>query len=300
MATIDLNRIASFVRVVEAGSFTAAAKQLGLPGSSVSRAVAHLESDLGVRLLHRTTRKLSLTDAGQHFFARMQTVIAETDEATRAVSGLATEPRGVVRLTAPPGLGGREFPRIIARIVERHPGLVIELKLTNRLVDLVAEGVDLAVRGGQLPDSSLVARKVAVSEIAVFAAPEYLERRGRPRQPADLARHDCLSYGSGAGKLPWRLRGPDGERTVTVSGPIVCDDMGFLREACAAGLGLAMLPIEMATVPREEQRRLVRVLPRYSVARGGLYVMWPSQKLVPARVIAVREAMIDELTRLFA
>jgi len=299
MATIDLNRIGVFVRVVEARSFSAAAKQLGLPASSVSRAVANLESALGVRLLHRTTRRLSLTDAGQQFFSRMQTVIAEADDATRAVSGFASDPRGVVRITAPPGLGGRELPRIIARILQRYPGLVLELMLTNRLVDLVGEGIDLAIRGGQLVDSSLVARKVSRSEIGVFAVDAYLERRGRPRRPSDLRRHDCLSYGGRGGKLPWRLRGPDGEQTVTVSGPVVCDDMWFLREACAAGLGVALLPLEVATVPDGAMPPLVRVLPRYSFSGGGMYVMWPSQKLVPARVAAVREALIAELGALF-
>jgi DNA-binding transcriptional LysR family regulator len=299
MATIDLNRISTFVRVVEARSFSAAAKQLNLPVSSVSRAVANLERSLGVRLLHRTTRRLSLTDAGQHFFSRMQTVIAEADEATRAIGGFASDPRGVVRITAPPGIGGRELPRIVARILSRYPGLVLELMLTNRLVDLVGEGIDLAIRGGQLVDSSLVARKVSRSEIGVFAAAEYLARRGRPRRPRDLSSHECLSYGGRSGKLPWRLSGPDGEQTVTVSGPVLCDDMWFLRAACAAGLGVAMLPLEVATVPDGSEPPLVRVLPRYSFSGGGLYVMWPSQKLVPARVTAVREALIEELTKLF-
>ncbi|HMJ09871.1 MAG TPA: substrate binding domain-containing protein, partial [Polyangiaceae bacterium] len=242
----------------------------------------------------------NLTDAGQSFFTRMQTVIAEADEATRAVSGFASDPRGVVRITAPPGLGGRELPRIVARIVQRYPGLVLELMLTNRLVDLVGEGIDLAIRGGQLVDSSLVARKVSRSEIGVFAAASYLERRGRPRRPADLPRHDCLSYGGRGGKLPWRLQGPDGEKTMTVSGPIVCDDMGFLRAACVEGLGVAMLPLEVAAVSDGGEPALVRVMPRYSFSGGGMYVMWPSQKLVPARVAAVREALIAELSALFA
>ncbi len=140
MTTIDLDRIATFVRVVEAGSFTAAARKLRVPVSSVSRAIANLEWELGVRLLHRTTRRLSLTDGGQHFFQRMQTVISETEEATRAVTGLAGEPRGLVRITAPPEVGARAFPRIVATLLRRYPGLVIDLKLTNRVVDLVADG----------------------------------------------------------------------------------------------------------------------------------------------------------------
>ncbi len=278
MTTIDLNRIATFVRVVEAGSFTAAARKLRVPVSSVSRAIANLEWELGVRLLHRTTRRLSLTDGGQHFFQRMQTVISETEEATRAVAGLAAEPRGLVRITAPPEMGALAFPSIVARLIRRHPGLVIELKLTNRVIDLVAEGIDLAVRGGVLEDSSLVARKVASSELALFASAAYLERRGRPRRPSDLAHHDCLIYAGPSGKLPWRLTGPRGEQIVPVSGPIICDDMVFLREAAVGGPGRGHDPA------RDHARR----------AEGGAHRARAASPWLPGRRpvsrVAVREA----------
>lgn len=294
MATVDLNRIGTFVRVVEAGSFTAAAKQLGVPLSSVSRAVGHLESELGVRLLHRTTRKLHLSDAGQHFFQRMQTVIAATEEATQAVTGFASEPRGVVRITAPPGLGGDRFPDLMAKLFRRHPGIVLELKLTNRVVDLVGEGIDLAIRSGFLEDSSLVARKLTDSSLGIFASPAYLARRGQPRKPSDLVHHDCLSYGAREAKIAWRLSGPRGEQSVAVTGPLVCDDMVFLRECALAGVGLALIPVEIA-ISSLNSGRLVRVLPRHGVVGGGVYLVWPSQKLVPARVVAVREMLIEEL-----
>src|SRR5690349_6504300 len=173
MATIDLNRVAVFVRVVEKKSFTAAAKELRVPVSSVSRAVASLEEELGVRLLHRTTRKLSLTDPGEHFFARMQTVVEEADAAARAITGFASEPAGLVRITAPPEIGAHELPRIIARILRKHPNLQFELKLTYNVVDLIEEGFDLAIRAGTLAESSLVARKVADSALGIFGAPSY-------------------------------------------------------------------------------------------------------------------------------
>lgn len=300
MTTVDLNRIATFVRVVEAGSFTKAAKQLGLPVSSVSRAVAQLETELGVRLLHRTTRQLNLTDGGQHFFRRMQAVLGETEEATLEVTGFASDPRGLVRITAPHDLGGAQrFPDIVAKLVRRHPGLVIELKLSNRRVDLVADGIDLAIRAGALVDSSLVARKVANSELGIFGAPEYLARRGHPRRPADLVHHDCLIYGGGRdGKLSWRLTGPRGEQTVAVSGPITCDDMIFLRDAVLTGLGLALIPVEIVSAA-VKAGRVVRVLPRYGYPSGGIFVVWPSQKLVPARVVAAREMLIEELEKMY-
>jgi DNA-binding transcriptional LysR family regulator len=295
---IDLNRVATFVRVAEARSFSKASRSLGLPVSSVSRAVAHLEDELGVRLLHRTTRTLSLTEGGERFFQRMQAVLSEAEEATHELSGFASEPRGVVRITAPPALGGERFPPLIARITERYPGVVLELVLTNRRVDLVAEGIDLAIRAGVLEDSSLVARKVAVSELAVYGAPAYLERRGRPRKPSDLLQHACLTYGSRDGKIPWRLAGPGGEQTLAVSGPIVSDDMRFLRDAAIAGIGLALVPADIC-VDAVSAGRLARVLPRYRLPGGGVYLVWPSQKLVPARVVAVRDMFLEGLTAIY-
>jgi len=297
MAIIDLNRIAVFVKVVEAGSFTAAAAQLGLPTSSVSRAIARLEGDLNVRLLNRTTRKLALTEAGQHFHQRMQAVVAETAEATQEVTGFASEPRGLVRMTAPHDVGLQHLPGIVATILSRHPALTIEVILTSRRIDLVEEGIDLALRGGRLQDSSLVTRKIVASALGVFASPAYLERRGRPRALADLARHDCLGYGGRAGKQPWRLRGPSGDESVTVPVTIVCGDMLFLREMVLRGLGLALLPVGNV-VSDVEAGRLVRVVPRYGFGSGGLYLVWPTRTLVPARVVAVREILTTELTRL--
>jgi DNA-binding transcriptional LysR family regulator len=298
MATIDLNRIGVFVRVVESGSFSGAARLLEIPGSSVSRAVAKLERELGVRLLQRTTRKLRLTDAGRQFYRRMQAVLSEAEAATRALRSGDAATRGIVRISAPVGFASPQFSSIIAALLRRHPELVIDLSLTNRVVDLVADGIDLAIRGGVLPDSSLVARRIAGGDLGVFAAPSYVERRGSPRRPNDLSRHDCLTYRGRNGKLHWRLLGPSGDTTVAVSGPIVCDDMSFLLEAACAGLGLALLPIHLAE-SATRTGALVRVLPRFRFAASGLYLVWPSQQLVPARVIAAREFLIAELSELF-
>jgi DNA-binding transcriptional LysR family regulator len=291
---IDWNRATAFVRVVERGSFTAAAKQLGVPVSSVSRAVAHLEEDLGVRLLHRTTRKLSLNDSGRVFFQRMQAAVAEAEAARRAVGGFATEPRGVVRITAAAGAGGQRFARMIAKIAARYPDISIDLSVTSRVVDLVSEGIDLAIRGGMLHDSSLVARKIADSELRLFAAPSYLQQNGQPRTPAALASHACLTYGPRSLHPALRLTGPHGKKTIPVRVAFSCDDMSFLREAAIAGLGIALLPGELVGAALATAR-LRRVLPRWGVPGGGLFLVWPSQKLVPAHVVAVREMLIEEL-----
>jgi DNA-binding transcriptional LysR family regulator len=294
MATIDLNRVAVFVRVVEAGSFTAAAKAMGLPVSSVSRSVANLEEELGVRLLHRTTRKLSVTDDGREYFQRVQAAMAAMDDANDALAGGHGQPRGLVRIAAPVDLVG--LPATIGALVERYPGLVIDISLSSRRVDLVEEGIDLALRGGRLEDSSLVVRKLGATPLQMFAAPDYLERRGRPRVLADLARHQCIIYRSRAGKVPWRLTGPRGEETAPAAGAVIADDMMFARDLAAAGGGIALVP---STIAAHEVAtgRLVRVLPRYAFPAGALYLVWPSRRLIPARVAVVRDFLIEELPK---
>src|SRR5258708_17286374 len=177
---MDYNAIRLFVRVVESRSVTAAAEALGREKSSVSRAVARLESDLGVRLLQRTTRKLALTDAGQAFYERVRTSVAGVDEAANAVRELGSEPRGVVRMTAPPDVDVLGLGEVIAEFVERHPAIQVDVSMSSRQVDLVAEGFDLALRAGRLMDSSLVARRIGSADLAMFASPQYLKRRGRP------------------------------------------------------------------------------------------------------------------------
>jgi DNA-binding transcriptional LysR family regulator len=295
MTKIDLRRMAMFVRVAEQGSFTAAAASLDQPISSLSRAVAKLEAELGVRLLHRTTRKLSLTDAGQQLFARVQAALTEIEEASLAAAGFASSPRGVVRITAPFGLS--ELPSILAKLTARYPGLVIDLGLTDRVVDLVGEGIDLAIRAGQLEDSSLMARKLAASELGIYAAPDYLQRRGKPRNVADLVRHECLRYRGHSGQLPFRLLGPRGIEQVEVTGSVVCDNMMFLRDLVVAGIGLALLP-EQTVAEDLAAGRLVRLLPRHSVVGAAVYLVWASHKLVPARVAVVRELLTEELLKL--
>lgn len=267
--------------------------------SSLSRAVRKLENNLGVCLLRRTTRRVTLTDAGRVYFQRMQQVIGEAESATLAVSDAAAAPSGSVRMTVPSGFASPHFPRLMSALVQRYPALKVELISTNRAIDLVAEKIDLAIRGGVLGDSSLVARKLAGGELGVFAAPSYLERRGRPETVRELKLHDCLRFRGAAGKFPWRLQGPHGKVSVDISGPIVTDDMTFLFDAAVSGAGLALLPIEIAT-PALRSGSLQRVLPRYRFDGGGTYLVWPSRRLVPARVIAVREFLFEGLCKLYA
>jgi DNA-binding transcriptional LysR family regulator len=291
MATIDLNRAALFVKVVEAGSFTSAATSLAIPKSSVSRGVAQLEEDLGVRLLQRTTRKLHLTDAGQEYYQRVRVLVAGLAEAAEAVMGASRDPRGIVRITFPVE---PFFALLVARFVRAHPGIHVEVIATGRRVDLVAEGVDLAVRAGKLDDSSLVARKVGTTGMGLFASPAYIERRGRPRSLADLGRHDCVLFRARAGRAVWRLEGLRGPEEVTVTGDVAVDDMLMARAFVIAGAGIGLLP---ATTLGEEigAPRMVRLLPKYALRAGTLHVVWPSHKLVPTRVELLRDYLIAEL-----
>jgi DNA-binding transcriptional LysR family regulator len=179
---IDLNLVSVFAKVVELGSFTDAGRALGLPKSSVSRAVTRLEDALGVRLLQRTSRKLGLTQAGDRYLGEVRGPIARIAEASGEVSDLGREPQGLVRISIPPEIGDGHISAILVDFVRRHPRIQVDMIVANRRVNLVEEGIDLAIRAGKLDDSTLIARRVAVSEHALFAAPAYLAQRGRPRR----------------------------------------------------------------------------------------------------------------------
>jgi DNA-binding transcriptional LysR family regulator len=295
---MDYNHVALFVRVVRAGSFTAAAAEVGLPKSSVSRAISQLESDLGVRLLQRTTRKLALTDAGHAYFDSVDGAVAGLDEADAAVRELGAEPRGRVRITAPPELAEMDLPAALVQFGRKHPAIRLEVSLTARRVDLVAEGFDLAVRAGQLEDSSLVARKVGDSELVLVAAPAYLRRRGRPRSVAELAEHDWVLYRARDGRALVRLFGPAGEEAVEVTGALVADQLGFCVAAVQAGGGLGMVPV--AFLGSSAKGRLEMVLPGWRAGLGAIYVVMPSARYLPARVALVRDFLIAHLSRRLA
>lgn len=287
---MDLNRVATFVRVVEAGSFTAAARALRLPTSSVSRAVSRLERDLGIRLLRRTTRQLNLTEPGRAYFEQARPAIQSVQTASCAVASLRLEPRGTVRLTAPADAGG-VLAGLLASFRKRCPEVRVELSLTSRHVDLVAEGFDLALRGGELADSSLVATRIAVTRAGVFASPAFLRKRRRPRAVADLADHPCVLFRGKDGRATWKLTGPDGvQEAVEVRGGLDCDELSFGRHAALAGMGLSLLPISFC---RDDlaARRLVRVLPGHFQDLGPLSLVTPNRGFEPIAVKLLREAL---------
>jgi DNA-binding transcriptional LysR family regulator len=293
---MDLNRVAIFVRVVEASSFTAAAQGLGLRKSSVSRAVSRLEEDLGVRLLHRTTRHLGLTDAGRSYFERVREAISGVDEATASAKEMGQEPQGTVRLTAVANFAELFLAGLLARFVRRYPKIRVELVLTSRSIDLVEEGIDIAVRAGRLKDSSMVARKLITTDLQLFAAPAYLRRRGVPKRLRDLVAHDCLLYRPEAGKNIWRLSGRDGDESVEVKGPIGADDMAFLIRAALAGAGIGLLP-DLGMAKNLDRGELVRVMPEYAMKGGALYLVSPATRQQLARVRLLHDFLTENLPK---
>jgi DNA-binding transcriptional LysR family regulator len=241
---MDLNLVTAFVEVVESQSFTAAARALGLPKSSISRRVTELENVLGVPLLHRTTRKLALTDAGRAYFAQAERALTELRNAAELASGMDSEPRGIVRMSVPVDVGVMGLPQLLADFTHRYPDIHVELSLGTRDVNLREEGFDLGIRHGASHDASLVSRRMGHSPSGLFASPRYLDGRGRPQSIAELANHDAVLFRGKDGKAVWRLDGPnDATSTVEVSGRVSGDELLFVRHAITSGLGIGLLPL---------------------------------------------------------
>lgn len=282
----SLSEMAVFAAVVEAGGFTAAARALGLSKSAVSKQVARLEARLGARLLQRTTRRLSLTEAGTVFHDGCQRVLAEAATAEAAVTHLSGSVRGLLRVNAPMSFGTRHLAPLLAAFMVGHPELEVELGLNDRRVDLVEEGYDVGVRIGTLADSSLVARRLAPVRRAICASPAYLERHGRPAAPEDLARHRCLIYSYLESPRVWRFHGPGGARRVGVSGPLESNTGEVLAEAAAAGLGIVRIPSFIAC-DLLSAGRLVEILTEWPENRtSALHAVYPARRHLAPKVRA--------------
>lgn len=295
---MDLNLVTAFVSVVEQQSFTGAAKALGLPKSSVSRRVTELEEELGVQLLHRTTRRLALTEAGRSYYEQAEKALTELEAAAESASGMDTEARGIVRVTAPVDIGVLGIADIVAEFLRVYPDIHVELSLSSKVVDLVEEGFDIGIRAGKSRDASLVARRIGTSALGLYASPEYLKKRGRPKAIEDLSRHDCVLFRGKHGKALWRLEGPDGEpSSVEVRGPVNVDEMLFVRQAVGVGLGIGLLPtIVIATCNRVQALEPVeRILPEYSVGGADVAVVTPSGPKRPRRVTILRDFLVERL-----
>jgi DNA-binding transcriptional LysR family regulator len=291
---MDYNDIPVFIRVVETTSFTRAAEALGVQKSSVSRSIVRLERELGVRLLQRTTRQLGLTDAGQTFYERVRGALSGFDEAATTVRELGSDPRGTIRMTAPPNACEFGLAEAVASFTRQYPSVVIELEASPRTVDLVGEGFDIALRAGRLADSSLIAKKVGTTDLVLFASPAYLKQRGKPRSPRDLAEHDCILARGRGGHASWVLVAGDREETVDVRGSVHSDEFAFALRAAIAGAGIATLPPQIGRDPYL-RGELEVALDGYHMAGRDLHVVLPSSAFVPARVMLFRDHLVREL-----
>jgi DNA-binding transcriptional LysR family regulator len=287
-----LSGMAVFARIVEAGSFTAAARGLGLSKPAVSKQLARLEARLGARLLNRTTRRLSLTEAGRLFHQRCVRLLADAAAAEQAVAELAEAPRGTLRIGAPMSFGQLHLAPAIAPFLARYPELRIDLSLDDRVVDLVGEGHDLAIRIAELPPSRLVGRRLAINRRVVCAAPAYLQAHGVPRQPRELAQHQCLNYSYLASGDDWRFRGPAGAESVRVAARFTANNGDVLRQAAVDGMGIILSP---SFLVGDDLRsgRLVALLDGWQAADTGIWALYPQARQLPRKVRALVDFLVE-------
>jgi DNA-binding transcriptional LysR family regulator len=285
---LDLNELRVFVRVVDRGRFAVAARELGVPTSTVSRTVARLEERIGTRLLHRTPRSVRATSEGSALYASVSEAVGALERVGHGLEPATRTPKGLLRVTAPAEIAGAFLADVAVAFGEHYPLVQIDLALTNRAVNLVDEGFDVAVRAAtRLGDSSIVAKKLGDLEHALYASPHYLEKRGAPSSPADLGAHLCLVFRAKDLVKTWTLHDDEQTVEVQVRARMGGDDFSYLRAAAVAGGGIALMP-RLVCTKDELAGRLVRVLPSFHAKGAGLYVMYPSAAHVPARVKAFR------------
>ncbi|HEY0325907.1 MAG TPA: LysR family transcriptional regulator [Allosphingosinicella sp.] len=287
-SSVDLVDVLSFVRVVETGSFARAAERMGLSKPVLSRRVARLESQLGARLLTRTARGAKPTNIGDAYFARASGILADLDAAQEVVADAVTQIAGPIRMTAPVSFGTLHLAAALADFIREHPKVELDATFDDGLVDLTEGGYDLAVRIGTLPDSSLVARRIAPVRKVVVGSPDYFEKHGRPQRPSDLSDHAILLYTHES----WRFRNGDGNAETVRINPILRTNSGdMLREAAEAGLGICLLPSFIAA-SGIESGRLEAVLLDYDPGHGALHAVMPPGRASTARVRALVDFLV--------
>lgn len=286
----DLSEIVVFTRIVQGGSFTAAASTLGMPKSTVSRKVYELETRLGARLLQRTTRTVNLTDVGRSYYEHCVRVIAELEEAEQEVARMQATPRGTLRVTTP--LAFSVLGPIIAEYLRLYPDVQVELVCTERRVDLIEERFDLALRAGETADSTFAARKVGTVRRCVLAAPSLIRRLGQLTHPSELERHDCLVFAPDGNT--WVLGSGAKQVEVTLRSRLVVNDYDMLRAVAREGFGLALIP-EYHCLDDVAAGRLARVLDAWSAREVPIFALYPSTRQLSPKVIALLDLVRSRL-----
>ncbi len=281
-----------FVAVVENGGFSAAARMLGISKSAVSKRINQLEVHLGVRLLHRTTRKLSLTEAGERYFEHAAQALTAAGQAEDAVTELQSEPQGKLKISSPMSFGRLHVAPLIPKLLPRYPKLQIDLVMDDRKVDLVAAGFDVAIRSGRLPDSTLIARKLAPLRQVLCASPDYIDRHGLPGTPAELTGRNCVLFSYSSDANEWTLNGEDGPEIVLVSGSYRVNNSEALLEALREGVGIGRLPTFVAG-PDLKTGRLVKLFESYRIPDQTFYAVFPEREYLPAKVRAFLNFAIE-------
>lgn len=291
---IDCNLMATYARVVEAGSFAEAARRMSTSRSAVSKAVAKLEKSLRARLVNRTTRHLSLTEIGAAFAEHCSRMLEEAEMAERLVDSLNTEPRGVLRVGASVAFGTLHVAPALAGFLSRYPELSMDLTITDRWIDLAEDGYDVAIRVTGDPPSNLAARKLAPVRRKLCATPGYFKRFGVPRSPADLVNHHCLDYTRSGEPGRWRFTGPEGEISVPVSGPLHADDDEALSQAVLSGLGISLLPTFI--IGKDLQSgNLQAVLSEYIPVERNVYAMYLPTRHLPSKVRVFIDFLLEHI-----
>lgn len=291
----NVSEMQVFVRVVQVGSFSAAARSLDLTPSAISKQIGRLEDRLRTRLFNRTTRRLNLTEAGTGFYERCRQILSDIEEAEQAVVDLRSTPRGTLKLALPSAFGRLHVAPILAAYLQRYPEMRIDLNLNDRLIDILAEGMDLAVRIGDLSDSSLIARRLAPNRRVVCGAPAYFARRPVPEKPEDLLDHNCLVYTYRASRNDWHFSGSDGKETIQVAGNLEANSAEALHAAVLSGVGIGLLPMWLIGTDLKAGR-IIEVLGSYHFPDSAVYAVYPPGRHLSPKV----RSFVDYLAEYFS
>lgn len=291
----SLSGMAVFTKVAERESFTAAARDLKLSKSAVSKQIARLEDRLGVQLIHRTTRRLHLTEVGRAFYERAKRVVEEAEEAEQAISTMHGDLRGTLRINSPLSYGIRKISPLLPQFMAQHPELKIDISFNDRQIDLIEDGFDIGVRIAKLTDSSLIARKLGTTNLVVVASPDYWKKHGKPQHPADLSNHNCMLYDYRVNPNEWVFKGPDGPFALQVDGTFRTNNGEALTCAATFGMGVYYVPTFLVD-DLIQSGKLETVLDSFMTEGIGIHVVWPQNRHLSAKVRRFVDFLVENLS----
>lgn len=290
---MNLNEIAIFVKIVETGSFVGAARSLDMPKSTVSAKLSSLELRLGVSLIKRTTRKLQITEAGKTYYDQCLKAMSQILAAEEQVTLSQSAPQGLLRVTAPTELGVMLLPQVVMEFNKKYPNVKLEIILTDKTVDLIADGIDIGIRTGALKDSTLIAKRLGTIYFAPFASPKYLKINGEPKNPKDIEKHCAIQFAP-LNSEEWQLMGSKGKQTVKINKMMIVNDLNLIKSLAISGLGIALIPTFLCTNDTKAGK-LVRILDSWRTELRPVHFIYPSQKFVSPKIKAFIEIASDLL-----